>query len=68
MWLERNRRTFEDVSHFMFWLQSRLLMVLYSWFEHNVDPDMFSFLAFLEDVIGYGLVFSFRLSVFVASS
>ncbi|GMP63480.1 hypothetical protein CsSME_00025150 [Camellia sinensis var. sinensis] len=52
VWLEQNRRTFQEVYHGASWLESRLLVVLYSWMERNVDPNTFVFLDFLDDVIG----------------
>ena len=52
LWLERNRRTFLAVSHSVSWLQSRLSLVLYNWLEGRVDLDLFTFLDFLDEVIG----------------
>lgn len=43
---------FQDIQHTVSWLESRLLVVLYSWLELKIDPDMFGFLEFLDEVIG----------------
>ncbi|CAL5347207.1 unnamed protein product [Camellia sinensis] len=50
VWLERNRRTFQEIPRTISWLESRLL-VLYSWLELEIDPDMSGFLEFLDEVI-----------------
>lgn len=52
VWLEHNRRTFQDIQRNVSWIESRLLVVLYGWLEMKIDPDMFSFLEFLDGVIG----------------
>lgn len=52
VWLEWNRCTFLEVSHGVSWLENRLLVVMYSWLEGRVDPDLFVFLDFLDEVMG----------------
>lgn len=49
IWLERDRRVFQDLSHSALWLESRLLLVLYSWVKGLVDPDVLIFVDFVED-------------------
>ncbi|KAI8026313.1 hypothetical protein LOK49_LG02G00101 [Camellia lanceoleosa] len=52
VWLERNRRIFQGLQRSVLWLEDRFLVTLYSWLQCKVDPDIFSFLDFLDDVLG----------------
>lgn len=52
VWLERNRRIFQELERSMSWLKDWFLVTLYSWLECKVNPDIFSFLDFMDDVIG----------------
>ena len=51
IWLERNKRTFQDVACSVVSLKSRLLSVLLSWVSGRVDPDLYSFLNSLDDLV-----------------
>lgn len=52
IWLERNRRIFQEVVRSVYWLELRFLHVLCGWVSVQVDPDLFTFLGFLDDMIG----------------
>ncbi|GMP72532.1 hypothetical protein CsSME_00030528 [Camellia sinensis var. sinensis] len=51
VWLERNRRVFQGLSHSVLWLERRLLTILYGWVTRSVDPDVLAFVEFVEDLI-----------------
>ena len=48
LWLERNRRTFQNLCCTVANLKSRFLFILRSWLTCQVSPDLFSFLDFLD--------------------
>ena len=48
IWLERNRRTFEDVSETIVRLKGKLLAVLLFWDPGISSPDACSFIEFLD--------------------
>ena len=48
IWLERNRRTFEDLSESVIRLKGNFLAILHFWDSGLVSPDAWSFLEFLE--------------------
>ena len=50
IWLERNRRMFQNVSILIFCLKSRFLAILLSWILGIVDPNVYSFLDSLADL------------------
>ncbi|KAL7230154.1 hypothetical protein ACSBR2_008644 [Camellia fascicularis] len=50
VWLERNRRVFQGVSHSVPWLERRLLVVLHSWLTCSVDPDVLAFVDVVQDL------------------
>lgn len=52
LWLEQNRHVFQGVACSVSWLEDRFLQVLCGWVSGHVDPDLFTFLDFLDDVIG----------------
>ena len=51
IWLERNRRTFQDIACSVVCLKSRLLSVLLSWVSGRVDPDLYSFLDSVDELV-----------------
>ena len=52
IWLERNRRTFQDVSLPVNRLKSALLSILLSWVSGRVEPDLSFFLDFVDGLAG----------------
>ena len=48
IWLERNRRTFQDVVVPVHRLKSALLSILLSWVSGRVDPELNVFLDFID--------------------
>ena len=48
IWLERNRRTFQDVFMPVSRLKSTLLSILLSWVSGRVEPDLDFFLDFID--------------------
>lgn len=49
VWLERNRRVFQNISQSFLWLESRLFLLLHSWITGAVDPNVLTFVHFVED-------------------
>ena len=52
IWLERNRRTFEDVREFVIRLKGKFLAVLHFWDSGLTSPDACLFLDFLDKLAG----------------
>ena len=52
IWLERNRRTFQDTTVLVSQLKSRFVSILLSWVFGRVEPDVSSFLNFIDDLVG----------------
>ena len=52
IWLERNRRTFQDVSVSVTRLKSSFLSILLSWVCGRVEPDITFFLDFVDGLGG----------------
>ena len=50
IWLERNRRTFEDIGDSVTRLKGKLLTVLHFWDSGVVSPDALSILDFLDSL------------------
>ena len=48
IWLERNRRTFEDIGDSIVRLKGKLLAVLYFWDSRVSSPDALSLIEFLD--------------------
>ena len=51
IWLERNKCTFTSMTWSVPWLERHLLTVLHSWIMVSVDPDVLTFVDFIEDLI-----------------
>ena len=51
IWLERNRRTFQDVAISVMRLKSRFLTILLSWVSGRVAPDLNSFLDSFDSLL-----------------
>ena len=52
IWLEWNRPTFQDLSVSVVRLKSGFLAFLLFWVSGLVDPDLFSFLDFIDSLAG----------------
>ena len=48
IWLERNRRTFQDVAISVMRLKNMFLAILLSWVSGRVNLDVYSFLDSLD--------------------